>query len=256
MNIYVGNLPSAVTGSDLREAFESFGQVETARVVKHRHGGGSRGFGFVDMPSQSEAVSAIVGLDGKNLKGRAITANEARPKDPVRAACRTPCYGWNGKQAIGNARDGGGQGKGEARTQARIGDTVKVHYECRRADGTVFASSMDRDPAELTIGARSILPAFEEALMGMEPDESKTIRIPVEQALEQFREELVPTIRPEALAADLQPEVVQKLRAIDTDGRSACLPVVDVSGQTRTVDTDCLLVGEGVTCDILLVEIV
>ncbi len=256
MNIYVGNLPSDVTGSDLREAFESFGQVETVRVVKHRHGGGSRGFGFVDMPSQSEAVSAIVGLDGKNLKGRAITASEARLKDPVCGACRTPCYGLNGKQAIGNARDWGGQGQGEARAQARIGDTVRVHYECRRADGTVLASSIDRDPAELTIGARSILPALEEALVGMEPDESKTIRIPVEQAWEQFREELVPTISPEALAADLQPEVAQKLRATDTDGRSVCLPVLDVSGQTRTVDTNYLLVGEGVTCDILLVEIV
>ena len=256
MDICVGNLPCEVTGSDLREVFESFGRVETAHVMKHRHGGGSRSFGFVAMPARNEAVSAILGLDGKNLKGRAITANEARPKDPVCRACRTPCYGWNGKQAIGNTRDRGGKGKGEARAQARIGDTVKVHYECRLANGTVFASSIDRDPAELTIGARSIIPAFEEALVGMEPDESKTIRIPAEQALEQFREELVPTINPEALAADLQPEVGQKLPAIDTDGRSACLPVLDVSGETRTADTDYLLVGEGLTCDILLVEIV
>src|SRR5512147_1642628 len=117
MNIHVGNLPSDVTGSDLREAFESFGQVETARVVKQRHGDGFRGFGFVDMPSQSEAVSAIAGLDGQNLKGRAITVNEARPKDPVCATCRTPCYGGNGKQTIGNTRDGDGPGEGEARTQ-------------------------------------------------------------------------------------------------------------------------------------------
>jgi RNA recognition motif-containing protein len=97
-----------VTGNDLREVFEPFGQVETAHVVKHRHGGGSRGFGFVDMPSRSEAVSAIVGLEGKNLKGRAITANEVRPTDPVCGACRTPCYCLNGKQAIANTRDGGG----------------------------------------------------------------------------------------------------------------------------------------------------
>jgi peptidylprolyl isomerase len=256
MNVHVGNLPSAVTGSDLREAFEPFGRVETARVVQHRHGGGSKGFGFVDMPSQSEAVSAIVGLDGKNLKGRAITAHEARPKDPVCGACRTPCSGWNGKQAIGNTRDWAGQGKGEARAPARIGDTVKVHYECRLANGTVFASSMDRDPAELTIGARSIIPAFEEALVGMELDESKTIRIPVGHALEQFREELVRTIGQEAIAADLQPVVGQTLLAIDTDGRSAGLPVLDVSGQTGTVDTNYPLAGEGLTCDILLVEIV
>lgn len=140
--------------------------------------------------------------------------------------------------------------------QARIGDTVRVHYEGRLADGTVFASSMDRDPAELTIGAQRVIPAFEAAIVGMAPDESKTIRIPVEQALEQFREELVPTIHLEALAADLQPEVGQQLQAIDTNGRSACLAVLDVSEQTVRIDTNHPLAGEDLTFDILLVEIV
>jgi RNA recognition motif-containing protein len=111
MNVYVGNLPSDVTGNDLREVFEPFGQVAAAHVVKHRHGGGSRGFGFVDMPSPSEAVSAIGGLDGANLKGRAITAHEVRPRDPVCGACRTPCYYLNGKEAIGNTRHAGGKEK-------------------------------------------------------------------------------------------------------------------------------------------------
>ncbi len=92
MNVYVGNLPSDVTGDDLREVFQSFGRVETTHVVKRRHGGGSGSFGLVDMPSRSEAVSAIVGLDGKNLKGQAITATAVRPRDPVCGACRTPCY--------------------------------------------------------------------------------------------------------------------------------------------------------------------
>jgi peptidylprolyl isomerase len=141
-------------------------------------------------------------------------------------------------------------------TQARIGDTVRVHYEGRFADGTVFASSMDCDPAKLTIGARSRIAAFEEALVGMEPDESKTIRIPVEQALEQFQEELVPALSHEAIAADLQPEVGQKLQAFDADGRSACLTVLGVSEQTVTIDTNHLLAGEDLTFDILLVEIV
>jgi len=140
--------------------------------------------------------------------------------------------------------------------QARIGDTVRVHYEGRLADGTVFASSIDRDPAKLTIGAQRVIPAFEAAIVGMEPDESKTIRIPVTQALEQFREELVPTIRQEALAADLQPDVGRQLPAIDTDGRSACLMVWDVSEQTVMIDTNQPPAGEDVTFDILLVEIV
>jgi peptidylprolyl isomerase len=140
--------------------------------------------------------------------------------------------------------------------QARIGDTVRVHYEGRLADGTVFASSIDRDPVKLTIGAQSRMPAFELALVGMEPDESKTIRIPVEQVLEQFPEEVAPTISQEALAADLQPEVGQKLQIGDTDGRSACLAVLDVSEQTIPFGTNHPLAGEDLTFDLLLVEIV
>jgi RNA recognition motif-containing protein len=108
MNIYIGNLSSDVTENDLLDVFEPFGQVKTAHVVKHRHGQGSRGFGFVDMPSRSEAVSAVVGLDGKNLKGQAITANEVRPRDPVCGVCRTPCYCLDRKQAIAGIRDLGG----------------------------------------------------------------------------------------------------------------------------------------------------
>jgi peptidylprolyl isomerase len=140
--------------------------------------------------------------------------------------------------------------------QARIGDTVRVHYEGRLADGTVFTSSIDRDPVKLTIGAQSGIPAFEAALVDMEPDESKTIRIPVEQALEQFQEELAPTTSQEAIAADLEPEVGQKLQAIDTDERSVCPTVLDVSEQTVTIDTNHPLAGEDLTFDLLLVEIV
>jgi peptidylprolyl isomerase len=140
--------------------------------------------------------------------------------------------------------------------QARIGDTVRVHYEGRLADGAVFASSIDRDPVELTIGAHSVIPAFDEAIVGMEPDESKTISMATEQALERFREELVPTISQEVLAADLQPEVGQKLQAIDTDGRSACLTVLDASERSVMIDANHPLAGEDLTFDILLVEIV
>ena len=92
MDICVGNLARDVTDSDLREIFESFGRVERAHVVKHRHGGGSRSFGLVAMPARSEAVSALLGLVGKILKGQAITTTEVWPKDPVCGACRTPCY--------------------------------------------------------------------------------------------------------------------------------------------------------------------
>ncbi len=80
MNIYVGNLPSEATEDDLRQAFEAFGQVESANIVKDRFSGEPRGFGFVEMPSKSEAQKAIDEMNGTDLKGRTLNVNEARPK--------------------------------------------------------------------------------------------------------------------------------------------------------------------------------
>jgi RNA recognition motif-containing protein len=80
MNIYVGNLSFSVKDSDLREAFEAFGTVESAKVIEEGYSGRSRGFGFVEMPEKSEAESAISALNGKSLQGRDIKVNEAKPK--------------------------------------------------------------------------------------------------------------------------------------------------------------------------------
>ena len=84
MNIYVGNLDREVTEEDLRKAFESFGQVESATIIKDKFSGEPRGFGFVEMPSKAEARAAIDGLNGKELKERALNVNEARPRDESR----------------------------------------------------------------------------------------------------------------------------------------------------------------------------
>ena len=80
MNIYAGNLSYEVTDEDLQEAFAAFGQVSSARVIKDRDTGRSRGFGFVEMPVQAEAQAAIEGLNGKDLMGRVLNVNEARPR--------------------------------------------------------------------------------------------------------------------------------------------------------------------------------
>ncbi|MFW6140680.1 MAG: RNA recognition motif domain-containing protein [Acidobacteriota bacterium] len=80
MNIYVGNLPLTVNEDDLREAFEEFGQVSSVKIITDKHTGDSRGFGFVEMPNHSEANSAISALNGKDLKGRSIKVNKARPR--------------------------------------------------------------------------------------------------------------------------------------------------------------------------------
>ena len=80
MNIYVGNLSYDTTEGDLREAFESFGQIESVKIIVDEFSGRSKGFGFVEMPAEEEAKAAISGLDGKELKGRTLKVNKARPK--------------------------------------------------------------------------------------------------------------------------------------------------------------------------------
>ena len=80
MNIYVGNLSHNGTEENLRQAFEAFGQVSLARIVKDKYSGQPRGFGFVEMPDRAEAQAAIKSLNGKELLGKQMSVNEARPR--------------------------------------------------------------------------------------------------------------------------------------------------------------------------------
>jgi RNA recognition motif-containing protein len=80
MNIYVGNLSFEVSVEALRQAFEAFGQVSSARIVKDKYSGQPRGFAFVEMPDQARAQAAIKSLNGKELLGRQMNVNEARPR--------------------------------------------------------------------------------------------------------------------------------------------------------------------------------
>lgn len=82
MNIYVGNLPYTATDAELRALFEPFGKATSISIIVDKFTGKSKGFGFVDMASQSEGQAAIAELNGKELQGRALTVNEARPKAP------------------------------------------------------------------------------------------------------------------------------------------------------------------------------
>jgi len=91
MNIYVGNLAYAVTEDDLRTSFGTYGEVATVNLIKDRETGQSKGFGFVEMPSNTEADAAIKGLNGTDLKGRDIKVNQAKPKED-RSAQRRPRF--------------------------------------------------------------------------------------------------------------------------------------------------------------------
>ena len=102
MKIYAGNLSNDVTEEDLRLALEQFGQVDSTTIIKDKYSGQSKGFGFVEMASKAEGQSAIDGLNGIELNGRAISANEARP--------RTESRGNGGGYRDGRGRQGGGRG--------------------------------------------------------------------------------------------------------------------------------------------------
>ncbi|MGI6458976.1 MAG: RNA recognition motif domain-containing protein [Candidatus Hydrogenedentales bacterium] len=84
MNIYVGNLSYSTTESDLRQAFEAYGTVSAARVIMDRIENRSRGFGFVEMPNNSEGQAAIQAMDGADLQGRTLKVNEAQPREDRR----------------------------------------------------------------------------------------------------------------------------------------------------------------------------
>jgi RNA recognition motif-containing protein len=110
MNLYVGNLLFDVTENELKELFEPFGQVTEIRLIMDKFSGKSKGFGFIEMPSKEEAQKAIAGLNGKDIKGRAMTVSEAKPK--VDRGGRTGFGGSRGGRGRGSfGRSGGGRGK-------------------------------------------------------------------------------------------------------------------------------------------------
>lgn len=81
MNIYVGNLSYSLSESELRDAFADFGDVSSVKILTDRETGRSRGFGFVEMPNQAEGEAAVAQLNGKDVGGRALRVNEARPRE-------------------------------------------------------------------------------------------------------------------------------------------------------------------------------
>lgn len=106
--LYVGNLAYSVRDEDLNEAFSRFGQVSSAKVMMDRETGRSKGFGFVEMGSDADAQSAINGLNGQAISGRAVVVNEARPREERPGGFRSPYGGGGG----GGRREGGGGGGG------------------------------------------------------------------------------------------------------------------------------------------------
>ncbi len=103
--LYVGNLPYSVSDSELQKMFEEYGTVDSAQVIMDRDSGRSKGFGFVEMSSDDAAQSAINGLNEQDMGGRALTVNEARPREDRGRG------GGGGGGGYGGGRGGGGGGR-------------------------------------------------------------------------------------------------------------------------------------------------
>ena len=138
---------------------------------------------------------------------------------------------------------------------AGIGDTVTVHYTGRLIDGTVFETSVGSEPLELTLGQGQVIPGFEQAVIGMQVGESKTVTIPVDQAYGPRRDDMILEISRDELPDDLEPVVGMQLRMNQGDGGIIIVTITEVSETMIKIDANHPLTGQDLVFDIELVEI-
>jgi peptidylprolyl isomerase len=139
--------------------------------------------------------------------------------------------------------------------QAKLGDTVTVHYTGKLTDGTVFDSSNDDNPLEFKLGEGQLIPGFEEAVMGMNAGDSKTTHIPVAQAYGEYRPEMVIEVERNQIPPELEPEVGQQLQIQQPTGQVVPVVITDISDSSVRLDANHPLAGEDLIFDIQLVAI-
>lgn len=139
--------------------------------------------------------------------------------------------------------------------QAKSGDTVKVHYTGKFADGTVFDSSLDREPLEFAIGEGQVIPGFEQAVEGMNTGDTKTVTIPAAEAYGPVNEEMVMEVDRSEFPDDLKPEVGDQLQMTQPDGETFIVSVTNADDTTVTLDANHPLAGKDLIFEIKLEEI-
>ena len=137
-------------------------------------------------------------------------------------------------------------------SQVKNGDTVKVHYTGTLADGTVFDSSLEREPLEFTLGEGQLIPGFEKTVLGMSAGESRTVIIPAEEAYGPYREEMVLEVPRTQLPADMQPQVGMQLQVGEEQGEGMVVQITQVSDTNITLDANHPLAGKDLTFNIQL----
>ncbi len=141
-------------------------------------------------------------------------------------------------------------------TQAKMGDTVKVHYTGKLEDGVPFDSSMGADPLEIKLGSYRLIPGFEDAIVGMSPGETRTIKIPPEKAYGLYREDRVIKMDRKELPEDIVPQEGMTLEICGSNDTVIPVQVTEVTDSTVTLDANHPLVEQTLTFEIQLVEIV
>jgi peptidylprolyl isomerase len=139
--------------------------------------------------------------------------------------------------------------------QAKHGDTVRVHYRGELQDGSVFDAS-DGEPLQFTIGGGQVMPGFEEAVLGMNPGDSKTTELPAEKAFGLYQEDMVAVLDKSQFVGDVEPTVGERLQIPQPDGPPVDVTVTEVTESEVTVDANHPLAGEDLTFDIELIDIV
>jgi peptidylprolyl isomerase len=140
-------------------------------------------------------------------------------------------------------------------SQAKQGDSVKVHYTGKLDDGTVFDSSVGREPLDFTVGAGQLIAGFDEAVVGMAVGEKKTVRVAAEQAYGPHNPEMTLQVPRSDLPADIQPELGMQLEASQEGGHSMVVTVVEVTDESVTFDANHPLAGKALTFEIEVVEL-
>lgn len=141
-------------------------------------------------------------------------------------------------------------------TVVRDGDTVKIHFTCKLEDGTVFDSSNGREPLQFVVGKRDVMYGLERSVIGMRQDESKTFRIPSEDAFGDYRKEKVLVLNRNQLPFDIQPQVGMEFQVEQKDGTVNVIKVTDISESSVTLDANHPLAGKDLIFDVHLIEII
>ena len=142
--------------------------------------------------------------------------------------------------------------------QAKAGDTVRVHYEGQLSDGTIFDSSLEREPIEFILGQDTVIPGFEQAVIGMEAGESKDVSIPPEDGFGEYSEDLVVNIEKSILPPDINPELGMQLEVSSEEGEEETprvFTIAEIAEDSITLDGNHPLAGEEIAFKIELLEI-